>query len=86
MVVLYPVPLVTDVNVADDLVGTDPGSKLDQLLTDSTISGISGVDGSRNCTASPFLGFCCCFGSHGWSPVDTVTMSANRNLATTRAK
>ena len=64
MVVLHAVPLVADVYVADDLVGADPGSELDQLFADSTVSRISGIDGPGNRTASPFLGFCCCFGSH----------------------
>ena len=59
MVVLNAVPLVVDVHVADNLVCTDSGPKLDELFAYCTVSGVSCINGSCDRPALPLFGFCC---------------------------
>ncbi|MEC7873344.1 MAG: hypothetical protein VX971_09070 [Actinomycetota bacterium] len=56
---LDPVPFVTDVDVANNLLIAYSRPELDQFFTHGAVGRIAGIDGARDCSTSPLLGFCC---------------------------
>lgn len=59
VIVLNSIPLVAGVNIANDLVCADSGSKLDQFVTHGAVDGIAGVNGAGDCSALQLFSFCC---------------------------